>query len=139
MTSSTGSGFAADEGNEERECVFHSGTPSLGREDVSPASPRRAAGSRVSALLLIVWTCASLLACLLAGLLGFVEVVRACDGTAALRFGAGIEVRCHDAGNPAGTPVNAVAAVVLFAGAGLAVTLLLAIWHGIVRAREDSR
>lgn len=138
MTSSTGSGFAADDGNEERECVFHSVTPPLGREDVSPASRRRAADSRGSALLLIVWTCASLLACLLTGLLGFVEVVRACDGTAALLFGAGIEVRCHRAGNPTDTPVNAVAAVVLFAGAGLAVTLLLATWHGIVRGREDS-
>ncbi|WP_040918669.1 hypothetical protein [Saccharomonospora glauca] len=139
MSSSTGSEFAADGGDEEHECVFHTDTPPLHPSEV-PSEPReRARNGRGSVLLLVVWACASLLACLLGGLLSFVEIMNACDGVATLRFGSAVEVRCHAAGSHTDTPVNAVAAVVLFSGFGLVVTLLLATWHGIARKRRPAR
>ncbi|MGW9478490.1 hypothetical protein ACWGRK_10000 [Saccharomonospora azurea] len=146
MSSLTGSGSAADgdRGAHEgaRQYTFHSDTPPpppFDRAGVPPTSRGRGGERRVSALLLSVWACAALLACLLAGLLGFVELMSACDGTAELRFGAGIEVRCEQGGSRTDTPANAPAAVVLFSGVGLVVTLLLATWHGIVRGRENPR
>ncbi|SFQ22423.1 hypothetical protein SAMN05421810_105243 [Amycolatopsis arida] len=88
---------------------------------------------RASVWLLVVWTLAAQTAVLLAGLIGFAEVRASCAGPAELSFRAAISVRCADGRE---IPMNGVAAVVLFAGFGLVVTVLLAVFHAAARAAE---
>ncbi|EHR53170.1 hypothetical protein SacmaDRAFT_5000 [Saccharomonospora marina XMU15] len=100
-----------------------------------PARKSGIGSARASVLLLIVWAVASLTAVLLAGLISFAEVADSCEGPAELSFRAAISIRCQ--GGPE-IPMNGSAAVVLFAGFGLVVTILLAIFYGSARRRSES-
>lgn len=91
---------------------------------------------RASVWLLVVWTVAAQTAVLLAALISFAEVQASCAGSAELSFRAEISVRCGDGHE---IPMNGMAAVVLFAGFGLAVTALLAVFYGVSRRAEQRR
>lgn len=89
---------------------------------------------RASVLLLIVWSITSLTAVLLAGLISFAEVKGSCEGLSELSFRAAISIRCQGGRE---IPMNGSAAVVLFAGFGLVVTMLLATCYGFSRRRAE--
>ncbi|MGC7101254.1 hypothetical protein ACPZ19_41820 [Amycolatopsis lurida] len=88
--------------------------------------------ARASGWLLILWPMASLTAVLLAGLIGFAEVAGSCPGSAEATFRSAISIRCE---NGPEVPMNAAAAVVLFAGFGLAVLILLAVFYRVAGKR----
>jgi len=98
---------------------------------------RRGVGAvRASVWLLVTWTIAVQIAVLLAAVISFAEVHASCAGSAELSFRAAISVRCSDGYE---VPMNGVAAVILFAGFGLAVTALLAVFYGVSRRGDQRR
>jgi membrane protein required for beta-lactamase induction len=117
-----------------------------------PETPRRVKplprnATRVVVLLVFGWSTAALVAVVAAGVIGFLEVQRACErgfgdtgaSRAEVTFRSSIAVTCRtpDAGTFE-VPMNGAAATVLFGGFGLVVVILLMIAYAAFRSRSSN-
>lgn len=136
-----------DEPPEPPEIIIHSDNYTIDTPGGKRKTAPRRNGARVIVMVLFTWAVAALIATLIAGIISFLEVSRACErglgdtGTtqAEVTFRRSIAVTCRTAeGSSFEIPMNGSAAVVLFSGFGLLVTLLLLAAYAAIRNRPNA-
>lgn len=129
------------ESRESSEVVVDSDSYPAGLVAARRARGPRRNAARVIVMLVFGWSITMLSAVVIAAVISFLEVQRACGegfgesggGRAGVAFRAGISVTCENRDGIVEIPMNGAAAVVLFGGFGLAVTLLLMLAYAAFR------